>query len=71
MHLGLYAYRRPFLLRLTQMAPSRLEKYERLEQLRALEAGATIQVALVDHRCVGIDTPEDYARFVARQSRAA
>jgi 3-deoxy-manno-octulosonate cytidylyltransferase (CMP-KDO synthetase) len=67
LHLGLYAYRRNFLMELTQLPPSRLEQLEKLEQLRALEAGATIQVALVDHRSVGIDTPDDYARFVARQ----
>ncbi len=71
LHLGLYAYRREFLLRLTQLPPSRLEQLEKLEQLRALEAGATIQVATVETRAVGIDTPEDYARFVARVGRAA
>ncbi len=71
LHLGIYAYRREFLLRLTQLPPSRLEKLEKLEQLRALEAGAAIRVAIVEHRAVGIDTPEDYARFVARQRRAA
>jgi 3-deoxy-manno-octulosonate cytidylyltransferase (CMP-KDO synthetase) len=71
LHLGLYAYRRDFLLQLTALPPSRLEQLEKLEQLRALEAGATIQVAVVDHRSVGIDTPEDYARFVQRQQRRA
>lgn len=67
LHLGLYAYRREFLLKLTELPPSRLEQLEKLEQLRALEAGATIQVAVVEHSTVGIDTPEDYARFVKRQ----
>lgn len=67
LHLGLYAYRTDFLLRLTQLPPSPLEKLEKLEQLRALEAGARIQLAIVEHRSVGIDTPEDYAAFVARQ----
>lgn len=72
LHLGLYAYRRDFLFRLTQLPPSRLEQLEKLEQLRALEAGARIQVAEVEHRSVGIDTPDDYAQFVARQmARAA
>ena len=71
LHLGVYAYRREFLLRLTQLPPSRLEKLEKLEQLRALEAGATIRLAVVPHRATGIDTPEDYARFVSRQRRAA
>jgi 3-deoxy-manno-octulosonate cytidylyltransferase (CMP-KDO synthetase) len=71
LHLGLYAYRREFLLKLTQLPPSRLEKLEKLEQLRVLEMGASIQVAVVEQRSVGIDTPEDYARFVARMSGRA
>lgn len=71
LHLGVYAYRRDFLLRLTELPPSRLETLEKLEQLRALEAGAAIKVAVVEHRAVGIDTPDDYARFVARNHRAA
>jgi 3-deoxy-manno-octulosonate cytidylyltransferase (CMP-KDO synthetase) len=65
-HLGLYAYRRDFLLRLAQMPPSPLEKVERLEQLRVLEAGHSILVAVVDEPGIGIDTPEDYRRFVER-----
>ncbi|QDU81231.1 3-deoxy-manno-octulosonate cytidylyltransferase [Polystyrenella longa] len=71
LHLGLYAYRRDFLLQLTELPPSRLEKLEKLEQLRALETGARIQVAVVEHRSVGIDTPEDYAQFVTRKIRRA
>ena len=71
LHLGIYAYRREFLLELSRMPPSRLEMLEKLEQLRALEAGAVIQVATVEHRAVGIDTPEDYARFVERQRHSA
>ena len=67
LHLGVYAYRREFLLRLTTLPPSKLERLEKLEQLRVLEAGETIVVGEVAHRSVGIDTPEDYARFVARQ----
>ncbi len=70
LHLGLYAYRREFLTNLTRLPVSRLERLEKLEQLRALEAGAVIQVGVVDHPAVGIDTPEDYARFVARQRQA-
>ena len=66
LHLGIYAYRRDFLLELTKLPPSRLERLEKLEQLRALEAGATIQVAIVEQHAVGIDTPEDYAQFVER-----
>ena len=71
LHIGLYAYRREFLLRLTELPPSPLERLEKLEQLRALEAGAWIQVAFVDHASVGIDTPDDYAQFCARQRRRA
>ena len=67
LHLGIYAYRADFLQKLTTLPPSRLEQLEKLEQLRALEAGARIQVAIVEHHSVGIDTPDDYARFVARQ----
>ena len=67
LHLGVYAYRREFLLALAEMPPSRLEQFEKLEQLRALEAGARIDVAVTQHRSVGIDTADDYDRFVARQ----
>ncbi|MFN7804979.1 MAG: 3-deoxy-manno-octulosonate cytidylyltransferase [Planctomycetaceae bacterium] len=66
LHLGLYAYRRKFLEELTRQPVSPLERLEKLEQLRALERGARIQVGTVEHPAVGIDTPEDYARFVAR-----
>ena len=69
LHIGIYAYRRDFLLKLAALPPSRLEQLEKLEQLRALEAGARIQVAIVDHRSVGIDTPDDYARFLERMRR--
>ena len=68
LHLGIYAYRREFLLALAGMPPSPLERFEKLEQLRALEAGATIRVAVTPHRSVGIDTRADYDRFVARQA---
>ena len=66
LHLGLYAYRRDFLLNLGSLPPSPLEAAEKLEQLRVLEAGYPIAVGLVDEPSVGIDTPEDYERFVAR-----
>lgn len=69
LHLGIYAYRRDFLLKLTQMPPSKLEQLEKLEQLRALESGASILVQIVSERSVGIDTPADYAQFVARHTR--
>lgn len=66
LHLGLYAYRRDFLLKLATMPPSPLERLEKLEQLRVLEAGSPIAVGIVDEPSVGIDTPEEYRRFVAR-----
>ncbi len=65
-HVGLYAYRRDFLLKLAQMPPSPLEKVERLEQLRVLESGHSILVGVVDELTVGIDTPADYRAFVER-----
>ena len=65
-HIGLYAYRREFLLRLASMPPSSLEKIEKLEQLRVLEAGFEIGVGVVDEPTRGIDTPEDYRAFVER-----
>jgi len=71
LHVGIYAYQREFLLKLTTLPPSRLERFEKLEQLRALEAGATIQVRIVDRHSVGIDTPDDYARFVERALSSA
>ncbi|MGE0231404.1 MAG: 3-deoxy-manno-octulosonate cytidylyltransferase [Flavobacteriaceae bacterium] len=58
-HIGIYAYRRDALERFVQLPPSTLEKRERLEQLRALEAGMRIDVALVDSVPVGVDTPAD------------
>ena len=66
LHLGLYAYRRDFLLGLAALPPSPLETTEKLEQLRVLEAGFPIAVGLVDEPSVGVDTPEDYRRFVER-----
>jgi 3-deoxy-manno-octulosonate cytidylyltransferase (CMP-KDO synthetase) len=65
-HVGLYAYRRAFLLQLAAMPPSRLEQFERLEQLRVLEAGYSILVGVVDEPTFGIDTPEDYREFVEK-----
>ena len=53
------------------MPPSSLEQAEKLEQLRMLQSGGTILVGVVDHAASGIDTPADYAAFVARQPRAA
>ena len=61
-HIGIYAYRRAALARFVALPPSPLEQREKLEQLRALEAGMVIGVARVDHAPFGVDTPEDLAR---------
>jgi 3-deoxy-manno-octulosonate cytidylyltransferase (CMP-KDO synthetase) len=58
-HIGLYAYRRAALERFVALPPSPLERREKLEQLRALEAGMRIDVAIVDAVPLGVDTPED------------
>lgn len=63
-HVGIYAYRRDFLLRFAAAPPEPLEQLEKLEQLRALSLGATIRVGVVNESSVGVDTPDDYARFV-------
>jgi len=73
-HLGLYAYRRPFLLHLARTPACSLEEIEKLEQLRALAMGKTIHVGLVRDYSLGVDTLEDYRRFVQayqRQQRQA
>ncbi len=61
-HIGLYAYRRAALDRFVKLPPGRLERRERLEQLRALENGMRIAVALVDDVPLGVDTAEDLER---------
>jgi 3-deoxy-manno-octulosonate cytidylyltransferase (CMP-KDO synthetase) len=74
-HLGLYAYRHRFLLELAAMAPEPLEAAEKLEQLRVLSQGGRIAVGVVRHVGLGVDTREDYERFVQlyrqRQGRSA
>ena len=67
LHLGLYGYTKEFLLRFVSLAPTPLEKAERLEQLRALEHGHRIRVGVIEGAAPGgIDTPEDYSAFVTR-----
>ena len=68
-HIGLYAYRRAALERFVSLPPSALEKREKLEQLRALEAGMRIDVEIVDSVPLGVDTPEDLARAQALLAR--
>src|SRR5262249_10942592 len=71
-HLGLYAYRRRFLLGLAALPPEPLEQLEKLEQLRVLALGRRIQVGVVRQAAIGVDTYEDYERFVQayRQGQA-
>jgi 3-deoxy-manno-octulosonate cytidylyltransferase (CMP-KDO synthetase) len=64
-HIGIYAWRRAALARFVALPPSPLEVRERLEQLRALEAGMRIGVARASHAPFGIDTPDDLARVRA------
>jgi 3-deoxy-manno-octulosonate cytidylyltransferase (CMP-KDO synthetase) len=61
-HIGIYAYRRRALQRFVSLPPGELEQRERLEQLRALEAGMRIAAARVDTVPLGVDTPDDLAR---------
>jgi 3-deoxy-manno-octulosonate cytidylyltransferase (CMP-KDO synthetase) len=61
-HIGLYAYRRAALERFVSLPPSVLERRERLEQLRALEAGMRIDAEIVKSLPLGVDTPEDLQR---------
>ncbi len=68
-HIGLYAYRRDFLLQLGSLPSSPLEQIEKLEQLRFLQAGCEVLVGLIDHAPKGIDTPDDYRMFVRRHSQ--
>jgi 3-deoxy-manno-octulosonate cytidylyltransferase (CMP-KDO synthetase) len=68
-HIGLYAFRRAALARYVALPPSSLETREKLEQLRALEAGMRIDVALVDTVPLGVDTPADLDRARAMLAR--
>ena len=61
-HVGLYVYRRDFLMKFARLRPTALEQIESLEQLRALAYGYRIFVAAVDERSIEVDTPEDLAR---------
>ncbi|NOZ21057.1 MAG: 3-deoxy-manno-octulosonate cytidylyltransferase [Planctomycetes bacterium] len=69
-HLGIYAYRKDFLLQYTRLKPSRLEQAEKLEQLRALENGYRIKVAETPHKSIGVDTPEDMKAFIEKFTEA-
>ena len=64
-HIGVYVYRRKFLLGLSRMKPTPLEKLEKLEQLRALENGFRIKVVAANYEPICVDTPEDLQKVVA------
>ncbi|MCX5637808.1 MAG: 3-deoxy-manno-octulosonate cytidylyltransferase [Planctomycetota bacterium] len=68
-HIGIYAYRKEFLLKITSLPQTPLEKIEKLEQLRAIENSFGILVGKVKHTCDGIDTPQQYAEFVKRYKK--
>jgi 3-deoxy-manno-octulosonate cytidylyltransferase (CMP-KDO synthetase) len=65
-HLGIYAYRRKFLLQYAKWPVSMLEHEEKLEQLRALDHGVRIRVIETDHDSIGVDTPQDIERVRKR-----
>ena len=65
-HLGLYAYQADFLERFVSLPPGKLEQIEKLEQLRALENGHAIAIAVTDDPTIGVDTPEDAKKFEAQ-----
>lgn len=69
-HLGIYAYRREFLLRYVKLPPHALEEAEKLEQLRVLAHGYKIAVGLTEHRPMKVDTPEDFAAFCRWKAEA-
>ena len=68
-HIGIYAYRRDFLMWFAKTQASTLEQLEKLEQLRAIEAGKVVQVVEVEHAAAGIDTQKDLDNFRARIAR--
>jgi 3-deoxy-manno-octulosonate cytidylyltransferase (CMP-KDO synthetase) len=68
-HRGVYAFRRAKLLELAALAPAALEQIERLEQLRWLHHGERVRVAVTPRDGIGIDTPDDYRRFVRGGTR--
>ena len=64
-HIGIYAYRRPTLLRFTQLEKSQLEMVEMLEQLRLLENGIRIKMVESNHQAVAVDTKQDLEKAIA------
>jgi len=62
-HIGIYAYRKEFLLRLTELQPGKLEQVEKLEQLRVLEHGYKIRAVITDYQSRSVDTEEDLIKM--------
>jgi 3-deoxy-manno-octulosonate cytidylyltransferase (CMP-KDO synthetase) len=69
-HVGIYAFRAPALQTFCNLGPSALERAERLEQLRALEHGMPIRIAVIEHDTIAVDTPQDILKVEARMLRA-
>ncbi len=70
-HIGLYVYRRDFLLRYSTCRSGRWSRPRRLEQLRALENGFRIRVVETEYESLGVDTPEDLERVVLMYSKSS
>ena len=68
-HIGMYAYTKSFLLQFPELKTSRLENLEKLEQLRVLENGYSIQVMETDQNSIGVDRPEDLAEVAQMMSK--
>ena len=61
-HIGIYGYKKKFLLKMSSSPPSILEEYEKLEQLRALHLGANLCIIKTEHHSIGVDTPDDVTK---------
>jgi len=70
-HLGIYAYRKSFLIGFNKLAASKLEDMEKLEQLRILESGYAIKTITTDKESIGVDTPEDLKKVKAILKKGA
>lgn len=68
-HIGLYCFRRAFLLEYSSLASSHLQKMEDLEQLKVLEQGYRIKVAIVEEKTIGVDTPNDLVKLIEHLER--
>jgi 3-deoxy-manno-octulosonate cytidylyltransferase (CMP-KDO synthetase) len=69
-HIGIYVFRRKFLLHFSKMKPTPLEKLEKLEQLRVLENGYRIKITPVNYEPICVDTPEDLQKVISSLSHS-